>query len=169
MLLQIFRLWSGLNEMLSISSLGDMVLIFLKLFFFSGTVKHSIFEIWKATRKRDLDPSAGMSGSVYVTQLMTLYAVSLKGCRKSCAFMSFLDKLEWGVGEKMFPGRRTWEQPSTCPRNNLEGHKIKTIIIIITPSSPSVTAGQPGFKIPLKSKRCWALSSINSHLKTVWL
>lgn len=60
-----------------------------------------------ATRKRDLDPSAGMSGSVYVTQLMTLYAVSLKGCRKSCAFMSFLDKLEWGVGEKMFPGWRT--------------------------------------------------------------
>lgn len=98
---------------------------FSETLFFSDTVKHSIFEIWKANRKRDLDSSAGMSGSVYVTQLMTLYAVSLKGCRKSCAFMSFLDKLEWGVGEKMFPGRRTWEQPSTCPQNNLEGHKIK--------------------------------------------
>lgn len=39
---------------------------------------------------------SGMSGSVYVTQLMTLYGVSLKGCRKSCAFMRFLDKPRWG-------------------------------------------------------------------------
>lgn len=73
----------------------DMVLIFLKVF--QLHIKHSIHKT--LNDKRDLSPLAGMSGSVYVTQLMTLYAVSLNDRRKSCAFMSFLDKLEGG-GEK---------------------------------------------------------------------
>lgn len=49
---------------------------------------------------------AGMSGSVYVTQLMTMCAVSLNDRRKSCAFMSFLDK-EKGEKRKMFPDSST--------------------------------------------------------------
>lgn len=50
--------------------------------------------------KRDITSLSGMSGSVYVTHLMTMRAVSLNDRRKSCAFMSFLDKLWGGRGEE---------------------------------------------------------------------
>lgn len=47
----------------------------------------------KANDKTDINSLAGMSRSAYVTQLMTMCAVSLNDHRKSCVFMSFLVKL----------------------------------------------------------------------------
>lgn len=60
----------------------------------------------RANDERDLSSLAGMSRSVYVTQLMTVHAVSLNDHRKSYAFMSFLDKLG-GVERKTFPDLST--------------------------------------------------------------
>lgn len=77
----------------------DMILIFMKVFQVHN--KRSICKTLKANDKRDLSPLAGMPRSVYVTQLMTMHDVSLNDHRKSCAFMSFLDKLG-RVEQKMF-------------------------------------------------------------------
>lgn len=93
-------IWTQGDVIIFLLGCIDMVLIFLKVF--QAHNKHSIHKT--LNDKRDLSPVAGMSGSVYVTQLMTLYAVSLNDRRTSCAFMSFLDKLGWGGGcrEKCF-------------------------------------------------------------------
>lgn len=50
----------------------------------------------KRKKRKDARSQAGMSGSVYGTQLMTIYAVSLNGHRKRRTFMGFSEKLEGG-------------------------------------------------------------------------
>lgn len=74
------------------------------LAFFRCIITHD--SNWTQTIKRDIR-------SVYVTHLMTMHAVSLNDRRKSCAFMSCLDKLWGGRGRKMFPDLSTWEQLTT--------------------------------------------------------
>lgn len=58
--------------------------------------RHFIHKELNTNDKIGISSLAGMSGSVYVTQLMTMLAMSLNDRRKSCAFMSFLDKLGRG-------------------------------------------------------------------------
>lgn len=93
--------WSRLRQIWSLSSFPPDFNFYDR---FSGAYKkpkHLIHEILNASDKRDISSWAGMSGSVYVTQLTTMRAVSLNDRRKSCTFMSFLDKGRWG-GEKCF-------------------------------------------------------------------
>lgn len=131
MLLQVYSdvLWM-------IQTQADMITFFLSPWFqlsrpFFRCIKKTnrlIHEILNASDKRDISSWAGMSGSVYVTQLTTMRAVSLNDRRKSCAFMSFLDKLGKVGGWKMFPDSSTWEQLATCsmcPRNKRELPKKK--------------------------------------------
>ena len=90
-----------------------------------------------------------MSGSVYLTHLMTMCAVSLNDRRKSCAFMSFLDKLGRGGGVKCFLIRA---RESNSPH---------------VPSVPETTGKDPK-NLPYRGPKTRTLPYLRGHCRSAW-